>query len=767
MREAWFTLRHWMRDWFDIVAAPFRAVRSIERGTLRHEMFFGGHEALGLVRGFVHHTLSTIVTFLGFLVRLPYILYRGLIDGLLRVWAFLRTAPRGTVALVVSVALLVVVGLGGMGAYLLWERRIETKRTFYYTMLDQCMNACDAERTEDTLLKLQVWAARDESIPRRLQALRNREGPASDPKMLRLIMRGHYRDGHLDLAAREAAKLVESLPEDWEARCILADDASRRNDKATVQTQLATLPLAADTAVEFIPPWVAWYAAQLFQRLGEAKRFDDMVDFLVRNVLPIVRSRDAVYFETDAKLLLIDCYRIALMQLDRRQRLVQYWVPVQTASRSIVDTPNVLLRQLLWLGQTQQVHLEFVDEFYRRKLVTEDEAKGMKADLEGRIRVIWEKVLTLEEKIPQAYIGLAEASFRAGKYDEAIATINRGLTACGGVPELVADKALLLRRIDPQAGLAFLDRAVEIEKLTVGMCQVYTQAALAASRPDKALDACRHALKLQPGLLWAARTEAEICLKLDRPTEAVAALKSVREFLSTDADGCKQYIKALHGCGSIALAEQFLEEVDVEKKPIEVELAGANAFLEIGRQDLAVKWAKRVIDREPLNIKALLIAAEGLRVQAELPERGWDQEKARESLQCYHAVLRQQDDNLAVVNNIVWLELKAIGQPKLAFDSSELLRKRQNDVALPADYMETLAAVYIATGDFSSGKKLLMQAIATAGPRPSFYIHLSLAHIGLKQPQVAEQYLLKAFDMPMSSRDRADLMDTVQLLQKR
>lgn len=767
LREVYYTVRGWLHDWRELALSPIRSLREFDKGNIKSEFAFGGYQAIDIVRGFLYHAFTTVVGFLWFLAFLPLHLYRGARFAVAWVYHFVREAPRAHVALVLGVAAFVVVGVGGPAAYLLWERRVEGKRTFYYSMLDQNLKACDAERAEETLTNLLTWAPNDDSIPIRLKALRDREGPASDPDLLRLIMRGLYREGKIDLAAREAGKLIETHPDDWESRCMLADAAARRNDTTEVQKQLAELPSAADVSPMVIPPWVAWYGAQLFHRIGETERLEQMIDFIARNVLPIVRGKDVIYFETGAKLLLIDCYRIALMQLDRRTGLTKYWVPVQTACQSVLDTPDVEVRQLVLLGSSQQTHLDYVEEFARRRLVTAEEAKGMRAEVEARVKAIWDRVMALDPTTYQSYIGLAEHAYRAGRHAEALAFIDRGLQACGQRAELVADKALLLRRIDPHAGAVFLDRALDVDKLSVGMCQVYAQAMLAAGRPDKAIDACRQALKLQPGLLWAARTEAEICLMLNRPTEAAAALKPVREFLATDPHGCAQYIKALSGCGSVALAEQFLDEVHETKKPVEVELEGAQAFLAVGRPELAVRWAKKVLDRDSLNVRGWLIVGDGLRAQAELPERGWNLDLAREALEAYRAVLRQQDRNLAVINNIVWLELKAMALPRVAYESSAKLRERQNDVTLPAEYMETLGALYIANGEFAQARDLLKQALSTAGPRVSFYVHLAQAYIGLDQPLVAEKYLMKAFDMPKTPRETAEVQDAARQLHKR
>src|SRR5262249_26077974 len=151
------------------------------------------------------------------------------------------------------------------------------------------------------------------------------------------------------------------------------------------------------------------------------------------------------------------------------------------------------------------------------------------------------------------------------------------------------------------------------------MCQIYAQVAWSASRPDKALEACRQASKQQPGLLWAHQMEAKICLELGRPTEAVAALEPIKSSLASDAAGCALYVETLCACGSYALAEEFLQQVSTENRPVDVLLKAAQALLAQRRLEDAVRWAKIVLERDTTNATALLIVGDGMRVLAEQP----------------------------------------------------------------------------------------------------------------------------------------------------
>jgi tetratricopeptide (TPR) repeat protein len=113
----------------------------------------------------------------------------------------------------------------------------------------------------------------------------------------------------------------------------------------------------------------------------------------------------------------------------------------------------------------------------------------------------------------------------------------------------------------------------------------------------------------------------------------------------------------------------------------------------------------------------------------------------------------------------VWLELKALDLPSQAYESAAKLRAIQSQVGTPAEYLETLGAVYIGVQKYDQAVKVLVDAIATAGGRFSFYLHLALAYKGLKQQSQAEQYLNKANEVPnKSEKERRELFDAARTI---
>src|SRR5204863_3591748 len=98
-----------------------------------------------------------------------------------------------------------------------------------------------------------------------LKMVRSREAPITDVEMVRLIMRTWYREQKFDLAAKEAAKIVEIAPRDWEALCFLTNAAFMHGDMAAVHRHIAAMPSPSEVPDQ-IYLWTIPYALNLFHR---------------------------------------------------------------------------------------------------------------------------------------------------------------------------------------------------------------------------------------------------------------------------------------------------------------------------------------------------------------------------------------------------------------------------------------------------------------------------------------------------------------------
>jgi tetratricopeptide (TPR) repeat protein len=785
-RAAVHTFRAWLHDWFYLLfVAPLRWLRPrYWIGLLGHGMMelllllrpvkdrqFGpqlvgeGRKAWGesfhLIREIVRGTIGTAVAFFWFLLLLPGFLLHHLYHGPIWAWHFLRTRTRRQLVVVLAVAVIALGAVGGVPAYLLHEHRRTTRLNFLHRKYEGYLTqSTDLNNLQESLEGLHEALPEDNAVARRLEMVRQRQAPASEPDLVRFFMRQHMGAGRIDESVREANKLLESYPNDWDARVYLAWAALYRGNKDAAKQELARLPSTKDSAARIYGD-VALASARLFAELGDQAHYDEIVEFVTVSFLPDLQDVAAVYLPIPQKLFLIRCYYLALTRLDRRPWLTRYWTPLERACQSIVDDQTVDATTLAVVGgYGQHENLKCLELFRSQRLISEDELGTMLRDLTSRQGKLWDRVLKMDPKLPAGYIGAAEYFYLAKNPVMAEQAIGQGLRECGPLPELVLQAGKLYRLIDPQRGLEFLERTVKDDQMTPVMCQVFDDVAAAAGRPDKAIEVCRRALKANANQDWARLREAGHCLKLGRPAEAVAALKPIEDRLVRYPAGCADYVRALAETGRDQQADDFLARVGKADCPAEVLLQAAEGLQAAGRNAEAVRWAEQVLARDNRNVEAWMIKADNSRIQADRGPDGWDVDLAREAVDAYQAALRLDADGPTsdrAANNVAWLQLKALRLPADAFESTRRLRAIEDRVDTKAEYLETLGAVYLSVHEYDKAVKMLRQAVATSGARASFYTYLALAYHGLREHEKAEHFLKRAGECPLSPRDLVDL----------
>ena len=184
----------------------------------------------------------------------------------------------------------------------------------------------------------------------------------------------------------------------------------------------------------------------------------------------------------------------------------------------------------------------------------------------------------------------------------------------------------------------------------------------------------------------------------------------------------------------------------------------------MGHEAEAERWARQVLDRDRINPAANLTLADCLRAQAEVGERGWDADKVQQAIQRYRLARHELPNNIAVVNNLAWLELRALGQTQEAFETTAPMRERP-EASLSPDCLETLGAVYVGVGRHDDARRVLERAIASGGPRASFYLHLAQAYHGLHRPEKVEECLSRAAGQPRTEREDYELRTLIKNLQ--
>ena len=762
------TVRRWLADWFWVLSTPIRALRPQIVGS---ELVGGSREAAGMFRTVVRGILSTVIGFFWFLLWLPWFLFWFLYHAPFRTWYFLRSRTWWQLAGLSVVAVIALTSTGGIAAYRFYERRKDFRRTFFERQFDGYLFENNFDKAEECLVALVKDQPGDPRLTRRLEMLRKQEATTSEPDLLRFLMRYHMYHGRSAESAREARKLLQAAPGDWEAKCYVAKEALARGDRAAAKAAVADLPKAKDAA-ESLPPHVARESAYLFRLIGDQARYEDVVDFIAVNVLPDLRTKEMVNMTIPHKLFLIDCYYLSLNRLDQRPRdLIKYWASLQLAFKSIVDDPTADTQTLVQIGQAGlRENLKWLRVFQDKGLLTADEGVKIARESLDLQAQLWDKVRTRDPKLPAGYVHTAEFAFQLGSPTVAEQAIAQGIKECGLEPELVIAAGKLLRLVDPQRGLAFLERAVPDDQMTVNLWQVYDEVAEQAGRPDKAIEACHRVLKLDPKQDWARLREAQHLLKLGRPTEAAAALKPIEAELVRYPIGCAEYVRAFCDAGHDEDAEKFLAQVKVANPPAELFLKAAERLQDAGRFTEAAAWADAVLAKDNRNAAAWMLKADNLRFEADRGSAGWDADLVREAIEAYRAVLRQEPDAAAgdrAANQIAWLQLKALHQPEEAFASAARLRGIEDRADIKAGYLDTLGAVYVGVRQYDQAVKVLEKAVKFDGARPTYLTDLALAYHGMGQSQKAEDYLRQAAKANKTPREAADLREAERVIRGR
>jgi tetratricopeptide (TPR) repeat protein len=758
------TVRHWAVEWFDVLALPFRVLsRPREIGT---EIVKTGRDALSLGGGAVHGAISSVVGFLWLMIWSPLIVTRFLLYDLpyrIRYYTHWNAPKRVLIAVVAVVGL--VVGLGTWAVYTMTERRASFQRDVYWRMFFYYVDHAEIDKVEDALVKLQGLLPDNGTITARLNMVQAREAPISDPLMVRLIMRTHYREQRYDLAAKEAAKLAEINPNDWEALCFLTNEALTKGDMEAVRRHISAMPRARDVPDQ-VYLWTIPYALNLFKRLGDFARYNETIDYTAVNFLPRLLAKDLETEHPFVTILLFECYDHAMSQVERRPQLTRYWDSLQRASRTVLHAKGMTASELARLGVSVEQQLIYLQKFAALKYITADDRKAMAVEVEQRLTEIWNAVLQLDPKNDKAFVGLGHIRLRAGEPMAAVEIADRGIAQCGETRWLVAARARYLCAADPQAGRRYVEWVLQKKvDLTPELCLVWYEVERAAGRRDMMKEACEKAIKLEPGLYWAHLGLGAINIELEKWTDAAAALEPIRTQVVQSPFACRLYVKALCECGAYGIVDQMLSEMKAEQRSLDVLVEAARGLQLAARYEDAIRWARQALDRDEFNTGAMNIMADSLAKLAENGETGWHRDTAHEAIKYYRRVQQQRPKDLVLANNIAWLEVKALGLPNDAEQSAAPLREVQDTSAFPPGFLETLGVIEVERGRCDEGRKYLERA-AASGEKASYFYHLALAYHGLDLQDRAKEALFQASRLPKSPREHAEYLEVAKRIEK-
>lgn len=651
------------------------------------------------------------------------------------------------------ISLVLVLAIGaGLPLALAWRRERQNRRdqwiAYERARFDRAVSISDVAIAESALAHLAELLPTDRAVAARLAALRRGESEAGDAALARLLLNEHLQHDRWDEAARAANIRLAAAPNDLLARVVLAEHARRLGRRDEAMAHVDALP-APDDALDSATPGALLLAVRLRRDFGRDDR--DLVEFLAERVLPILKSRGVENLKPIGKIQLIQCYHEACRDLAHNASLAELWVPAARLLGEIGDQPGRAKQAAL----LHEEHLAVLDRLRLLNKVSETDAGVLRAELEQRVDVLWQRLRAEEPESVLADLGLALVSYRKGDVTEAVRRLVAGLERGGDTKDLYVTLARLLRQSDPTAGLAFLERAAKRFPNDPALLQLLAELAVMAGRPDRALEACRQARKSRTDLAWACRLEAGLCLANGRPTQAIEALAPLRSALAQDAAAAELYVRALCAIGADeeanALWDRFPNTGGVEGRT-----GAARGFLLAGRIEYAKNWAERIVELAPEHVPARQVHAEALRLDAEAGDAvKWESEKVRHAIQAYDWLRRRAPDDRMVAVRVVRLQLYGLKAPELAQQAARPLQAESDWARLTPEMLEVLGELALVAGDLNRAREYLDAAVLAAPAAAGPYIIRCQLLIKLNRPGEARADLDRAAALPRSPRQAA------------
>jgi predicted Zn-dependent protease len=673
-------------------------------------------------------------------------------------------------------ALLVLGSISTLGwvAWDQWQqRRTERLLALNWKLFEEAAQKLELEPMQQALAKLRELQPEQPLLNRREESLRSGEGDPGDPLMNRYWMNRHLLENNLEKSATEARKRIASSPSDWQARCILADWEFRQKQPSAAIEHLKQLPSVFTVEPPVIPA-LHRYALSLFLRAeGLLTRTDRedwwepamraMKEYRASRLVPVLRSEATERFTNLDRVQLLESYLGSFEDLKTFPTLPSFWVPASRVAQMILDDPDATPEVLLRLGDVQTGLSEVLKKLAESKTLGE-EVQELRADLDERLETTWNRLRLKDPKSLRGFLGLAQLRRDRNQIPQMMQLLNTARKELGASVELLREQIRLLHSVDPQLALREAEKEVQgSQKLEEWY--LYCQVAKAAARPDKALDACRQARKLDPKIAWAVTYEAEQLLARERAAEALEVLAPVRSLVPTVPAIARLHLRAYVMSKAESKVQAMLQEITWAEWP---PVAVAQTLREVyapERSDFLLKEVDRLVERAPEVREVRFLQADLYRSAAEPSAGGeWNRKRLDVALDALRWLQVQEPENLQVVNVLCFLQLKGLQTPDIALRSAEPLRQAYLNGRLEPKMQLTLGAIYLQVGRFDEARKLL-EVAAPQVNTPGGWIDLGMACYRLNRLNEARAYLQKATTLKRLPRENDDLQQALKMLQ--
>jgi hypothetical protein len=299
-------------------------------------------------------------------------------------------------------------------------------------------------------------------------------------------------------------------------------------------------------------------------------------------------------------------------------------------------------------------------------------------------------------------------------------------------------------------------------------------AAIAADRHDRAVEACRNARKPpNERHRWACTTEAALWLRTGDHQKTLAVLAA----LGDEAVGSDPVLAELH---ARALTwPDAVPQLDETFGKLQPQPAVRAAFLRgaIGRRvprdrgvpvnDWVIAKATAALAEWPSDTAMLRVAADALFRRAdysvvpdgtEARQPRWNPEAVRAALRAYDALPSTERADAAAVVAMATLQLKGQNDATGALRTLAPVRAIEDDPNTPSAALEILGAAYLGTGRTGDALRVLRSSVNRPDGTGGCYLQLSLAYHANRQPYEAQAAIRYAEARVSSDRERIELV---------
>lgn len=394
-------------------------------------------------------------------------------------------------------------------------------------------------------------------------------------------------------------------------------------------------------------------------------------------------------------------------------------------------------------------------------------------------RARFESVVAKDPKNELALLGLAEvmATTKAAPADIA-AVVQRAIAAKpDSATARVALVNLYLQGKKPREALTAAQEANAALPRDARVIDALGRAQLAAGETNQAIETFNRLAAAEPGSVAPLMRLASVYVNRQEPEKAIEALQRAQKIAPADPTVGRDLVLSYLTSGKVeeALKQAKALEAAAPASPIGFALEG-DIYATTKQWQSAERAYREGLKADPaavalaVKLHGVLLAA-GKKAEADALARKWIAERpkdvafrtyiAEQSLRNrdlkaasghYQAIIAQQPDNVAALNNLAWT-LGQLGDPN-ALEYGERALKIAPDSPLVLD---TVGVLLVAKGDAKQGVEYLSRAVAKAPDRPDIRLNYAKALLKAGRTEDARRELKLLQDIKQDFPGKAEI----------